>query len=74
MCKAAVLDVYDGKEGDTFELGWRNKLIWGDNLLVMASLLEKFAVDRPLLHRSRRSRRQEPTSRRQLKSENQARR
>jgi adenine-specific DNA-methyltransferase len=23
--------------------GWRNKLIWGDNLLVMAALLEKFA-------------------------------
>ena len=22
---------------------WRNKLIWGDNLLVMGSLLEKFA-------------------------------
>ena len=31
------------KEGDTFEAGWRNKLIWGDNLLVMGSLLEKFA-------------------------------
>lgn len=25
------------------EAGWRNKLIWGDNLLVMGSLLEKFA-------------------------------
>src|SRR6059036_3191400 len=35
--------VYEGKEGDTFEAGWRNKLIWGDNLLVMGSLLEKFA-------------------------------
>jgi len=23
--------------------GWRNKLIWGDNLLVMGSLLERFA-------------------------------
>ena len=32
-----------GKEGETFEDGWRNKLIWGDNLLVMGSLLEKFA-------------------------------
>jgi len=38
-----LFDVYDGKEGDTFEAGWRNKLIWGDNLLVMGSLLEKFA-------------------------------
>ena len=35
--------MYEGKEGDTFEAGWRNKLIWGDNLLVMGSLLEKFA-------------------------------
>src|SRR5665811_1817772 len=38
-----LFDPYQGKEGDTFEAGWRNKLIWGDNLLVMASLLEKFA-------------------------------
>ena len=38
-----LFDVYDGKEGDTFEAGWRNKLIWGDNLLAMGSLLEKFA-------------------------------
>jgi hypothetical protein len=39
----SLFDVYEGKEGDTFEAGWRNKLIWGDNLLVMGSLLEKFA-------------------------------
>ncbi len=38
-----LFDVYEGTEGDTFEDGWRNKLIWGDNLLVMGSLLEKFA-------------------------------
>jgi adenine-specific DNA-methyltransferase len=41
--QGGLFDVYDGKEGDTFEAGWRNKLIWGDNLLVMGSLLEKFA-------------------------------
>lgn len=41
--QGTLFDVYDGKEGDTFEAGWRNKLIWGDNLLVMGSLLEKFA-------------------------------
>ncbi len=41
--QSGLFDVYDGKEGDTFEAGWRNKLIWGDNLLVMGSLLEKFA-------------------------------
>lgn len=39
----SLFDVYEGKEGDTVEEGWRNKLIWGDNLLVMGSLLEKFA-------------------------------
>jgi DNA modification methylase len=40
---ASLFDTYEGNEGDTFEAGWRNKLIWGDNLLVMGSLLEKFA-------------------------------
>ncbi|MBS1914414.1 MAG: site-specific DNA-methyltransferase [Bacteroidetes bacterium] len=38
-----LFDIYDGREGESFEEGWRNKLIWGDNLLVMGSLLEKFA-------------------------------
>ena len=38
-----LFDFYEGKEGETFEDGWKNKLIWGDNLLVMGSLLEKFA-------------------------------
>jgi adenine-specific DNA-methyltransferase len=39
----SLFEVYEGKEGDTYEEGWKNKLIWGDNLLVMGSLLEKFA-------------------------------
>lgn len=39
----SLFDFYQGKEGDTFEAGWKNKLIWGDNLLVMGSLIEKFA-------------------------------
>jgi DNA modification methylase len=39
----ALFDIWESKEGDTFEEGWKNKLIWGDNLLVMCSLLEKFA-------------------------------
>ena len=38
-----IYDYYKGEEGSTFEEGWKNKLIWGDNLLVMSSLLEKFA-------------------------------
>lgn len=41
--QSTLFDIYEGKEGDTFEAGWRNKLIWGDNLLVMGALLEKFA-------------------------------
>src|SRR5437899_626364 len=52
--QGGLFDIYEGREGDTFEQGWRNKLIWGDNLLVMGSLLEKFAgridliyIDRP---------------------------
>src|SRR2546428_124943 len=38
-----LFDIWEHKEGETFEEGWKNKLIWGDNLLVMGSLLEKFA-------------------------------
>ena len=38
-----LFEIYEGKEGNTFEEGWRNKLIWGDNKLVISSLLEKFA-------------------------------
>ena len=41
--QTSLFDVYEGDAGDTFEDGWKNKLIWGDNLLVMGSLLEKFA-------------------------------
>ncbi len=41
--QTSLLDIYDRKEGDTLKNGWRNKLIWGDNLLVTGSLLEKFA-------------------------------
>ena len=41
--QGSLFDIYEGDEGDTFEEGWKNKLIWGDNLLVMGSLLEKFA-------------------------------
>lgn len=39
----SLFDIWKAKEGETFEEGWKNKLIWGDNLLVMGSLLEKFA-------------------------------
>ncbi|HOP61590.1 MAG TPA: site-specific DNA-methyltransferase, partial [Candidatus Saccharicenans sp.] len=39
----SLFELWKGEEGDTFEEGWKNKLIWGDNKLVMSSLLEKFA-------------------------------
>ena len=45
-----LFDIYEGTEGDTFEEGWKNKLIWGDNLLVMGSLLEKFAGQIDLIY------------------------
>lgn len=41
--QGTLFDVWAGDAGETFEEGWRNKLIWGDNLLVMSSLLEQFA-------------------------------
>jgi adenine-specific DNA-methyltransferase len=41
--QSILFDIWENKEGDTFEAGWKNKLIWGDNLLVMGSLLEQFA-------------------------------
>ena len=34
----SLFDIWEAKEGETFEEGWKNKLIWGDNLLVMGSL------------------------------------
>ena len=37
----------EGQQDDTCDDGWRNKLIWGDNLLVMGALLEKFAAGAP---------------------------
>jgi adenine-specific DNA-methyltransferase len=46
----SLFDFWEGQEGDTFEHGWRNKLIWGDNLLVLGSLLEKFAGKLDLIY------------------------
>lgn len=41
--QTSLFDIWKGDEGSTFEDGWKNKLIWGDNKFVMSSLLEKFA-------------------------------
>jgi len=38
-----LYEFFESKEGDTFEDGWKNKLIWGDNKLVMSSLLKQFS-------------------------------
>ena len=38
-----LFDYMQSDPGETFEEGWRNKLIWGDNKMVMSSLLENFA-------------------------------
>jgi DNA modification methylase len=46
-----LFDVWDGsKEGSSFEDGWRNKLIWGDNSLVLQSLLESLAGQVDLIY------------------------
>src|SRR3970282_589189 len=41
--QGTLFDVYEGKEGDTFEAGWGKRRIGGDTLLVRGSLLEKCA-------------------------------
>lgn len=38
-----LFDAWEGDSAESFEDGWRNKLIWGDNKLVMSSLLDQFA-------------------------------
>lgn len=39
-----LFDVWDGaNEGATFEDGWRNKLIWGENSLIMSSLTQQLS-------------------------------
>lgn len=38
-----LFDYWKGEQATTFEEGWRNKLIRGDNKFVMSSLLESFA-------------------------------
>lgn len=40
---ATLFDVWEGDDGETFDDGWRNKLIWGDNRLVMSTLLDQLA-------------------------------
>ncbi len=46
----SLFDIWEGDKGETFDQGWRNKLIWGDNLPVIGSLLEKFAGKLDLIY------------------------
>lgn len=48
--QTTLFDTWKGDEGSTFEDGWKNKLIWGDNKFVMSSLLEKFAGQIDLIY------------------------
>ncbi len=41
--QGTLFETWKGDEATTYEDGWKNKLIWGDNKFVMSSLLEKFA-------------------------------
>jgi len=41
--QGSLFDYWKGDEGNTFEAGWKNKLIWGDNKFVMSSMLENYA-------------------------------
>jgi len=46
-----LFDMWDGDdEGSTFEDGWRNKLIWGENFSVMSSLLAQFKGNFDLIY------------------------
>lgn len=48
--QSSLFDIWKGDEGNTFEAGWKNKLIWGDNKFVMSSLLEKYAGNIDLIY------------------------
>jgi DNA modification methylase len=38
-----LFEIWEGDTAETFEEGWLNKLVWGENQLVMSSFLEEFA-------------------------------
>ncbi len=40
--QTSLFEIWAGNEGNTFDSGWKNKLIWGDNKYFLSSLLEKF--------------------------------
>jgi DNA modification methylase len=46
----SLYDFFEEEEGETVEEGWKNKLIWGDNKIVMNSLLKKYASKIDLIY------------------------
>ena len=55
-----LYDFWNIKKEETVDNGWKNKLIWGENQIVMSSLLENFAgkidliyIDPPFCNRNR---------------------
>jgi adenine-specific DNA-methyltransferase len=45
-----LYDIWSQKEGDTFDSGWKNKLIWGENKYVIASLIKKYSGEVDLIY------------------------
>ncbi len=45
-----LFNVWEGDPGQTFDAGWKNKLIWGENKYVISSLAEKFAGKLDLIY------------------------
>ena len=43
--QTTLFDIYEGTEGDSFQAGWRNKLIWGGNGVAAGKVRGK---DRPI--------------------------
>ncbi|MBP6871789.1 MAG: site-specific DNA-methyltransferase [Bacteroidales bacterium] len=43
IAQGTLFETWKVEEATTYEKGWKNKLIWGDNKFVMSSLLERFA-------------------------------
>lgn len=48
--QAKLFDTWKGVEGETFESGWKNKLIWGENKYIISSLAEKFSSKIKLIY------------------------
>lgn len=50
IIQSSLFDTWNGSSGKTFDEGWKNKLIWGDNKFVMSSLLDEFGGEVDLIY------------------------